>query len=122
MQLQERWPAPPFPILIRRLDMENFVLAGPESTDNTCMNDEFYVTGGSTSLPTVCGTNSGQHSKTPVIRGKVLENESKLITDRCNAPPSVRGHGSVIELPGGVDSGHRRSFLFPLLFNQGQPG
>jgi len=44
-----------------RLDMENFVLAGPESTDNTCMNDEFYVTGGSTTLPTVCGTNSGQH-------------------------------------------------------------
>ena len=37
-------------------------------------------------------------------------------------PPSVRGHGSVVELPGGVDSGHRRSFLFPLLFNQGQPG
>ena len=50
--------------MIRRLDLENFVLAGPESTDNTCMNDEFYVTGGSTTLPTVCGTNSGQHSKT----------------------------------------------------------
>ena len=67
-----------FSILIHRLDMENFLLAGPESTDNTCMNDEFYVTGGSTTLPTVCGTNSGQHSKTCKWRESTFENRLKL--------------------------------------------
>ena len=67
-------PPPTLPRLIRRLDMENFVLAGPESTDNTCMNDEFYVTGGSTTLPTVCGTNSGQHSKTCNWRESTRDN------------------------------------------------
>ena len=75
---------PHLPLLICRLDLENFVLAGPEPTDNTCMNDEFYVTGGSTTLPTVCGTNSGQHSKT-CIGGIVLEIILKLLTDPYNA-------------------------------------
>ena len=46
-----------------RLDMDTFILAGPEATDNTCLYDQFYVTGGSVPVSTVCGTNSGAHSK-----------------------------------------------------------
>ena len=46
-----------------RLDLDTFILAGPESTDNTCLYDQFYVTGGSVPVSTVCGTNSGSHSK-----------------------------------------------------------
>ena len=67
-----------FFVLICRLDLENFVLASPEGTDNTCMNDEFYVTGGSSGLPTICGTNSGQHSKT-CTQGKVLKDTIKAL-------------------------------------------
>ena len=32
-------------------------------TDHTCLFDQFYVTGGSNPVPTVCGTNIGHHSK-----------------------------------------------------------
>lgn len=48
---------------IVRLDLDTFILSGPESTDHTCLYDQFYVTGGSVPVPTVCGTNSGAHSK-----------------------------------------------------------
>ena len=57
-----------FPVLISksllnfRLDFSNFVLAQPEATDNTCKDDLFIVTGGSP-VPSICGTNTGAHSK-----------------------------------------------------------
>ena len=34
-------------------------------------------------------------------------------------PPSVRRHGSVVKLAGGVDGGHCRGLLLPLLLHQG---
>ena len=45
-----------------RLDFVNFVLAQPEATDQTCNKDQFIVTAGS-KVPSICGTNTGQHSK-----------------------------------------------------------
>ena len=33
-------------------------------------------------------------------------------------PPSVRRHGSVVELASGVDGGDRRGLLLPLLLHQ----
>ena len=38
------------------------MLAQPEATDNTCKDDLFIVTGGSP-VPSICGTNTGAHSK-----------------------------------------------------------
>ena len=52
--------------LVIRLDFDNFILASPEATDNTCLYDQFYVTGGSSPISTICGTNSGAHSKLDV--------------------------------------------------------
>ena len=46
-----------------RLDLDPVILAGPEPTDHTCLYDQFYVTGGSNPVPTICGTNIGHHSK-----------------------------------------------------------
>ncbi|KAF2367174.1 CUB domain [Trinorchestia longiramus] len=43
-----------------RLDFQEFVLAGPETTDNLCVNDRFSVSGGTTT-PSICGVNTGQH-------------------------------------------------------------
>jgi len=43
-----------------RLDVEDMVLAQPESTDHKCDFDQFIVTGGSP-IPAICGTNSGLH-------------------------------------------------------------
>jgi len=43
-----------------RLDMDNFVLAQPESTDHQCQSDQFIVSGGSP-IPAICGINSGAH-------------------------------------------------------------
>jgi len=48
------------PLAFHRLDFENFVLAGPESTDNTCQFDQFFINGGSP-ISTICGTNTGAH-------------------------------------------------------------
>ena len=45
-----------------RLDFSNFILAQPEATDNKCKDDLFIVTGGSP-VPSICGTNTGAHSK-----------------------------------------------------------
>ena len=45
-----------------RLDMNNLILAPPESTDNKCNADQLIVTGGAP-VPAICGTNTGQHSK-----------------------------------------------------------
>ena len=42
--------------------MDNFVIAQPESTDHVCQNDQFLVSGGPPS-PSICGVNTGQHSK-----------------------------------------------------------
>ena len=53
-----------------RLDLEPLILAGPEATDHTCLFDQFYVTGGSNPVPTVCGTNIGHHSKSDQKRFK----------------------------------------------------
>jgi len=43
-----------------RLDVENMILAQPESTDHKCDFDQFIVTGGSP-IPAICGTNNGLH-------------------------------------------------------------
>lgn len=45
-----------------RLDFDQFVLAGPETQNHVCNSDQFLVSGGSP-VPTICGTNSGEHSK-----------------------------------------------------------
>ena len=51
-----------------RLDFETFTTAGPSATDETnggACTDSFVVTGTSgLTTPTICGKNSGQHSKT----------------------------------------------------------
>ena len=39
-----------------------FVLAGPEPIDHVCKDDQFNVHGAAP-VPSICGTNSGQHSK-----------------------------------------------------------
>jgi len=68
-----------------RLDFVNFVISGPSSATNSvlkvkmaqvsktgtksvtqnsqCLTDTFSVTGPSRTPPTICGTNSGEHSK-----------------------------------------------------------
>ncbi|XP_064120934.1 uncharacterized protein LOC135225587 isoform X1 [Macrobrachium nipponense] len=43
-----------------RLDFDNFILSPPESKDHQCLNDRFYVSGG-TPVPVICGTNTGNH-------------------------------------------------------------
>ena len=48
--------------IVSRLDMENTVLAQPETTDNQCQSDQFIVSGG-TPVPALCGTLTGSHSK-----------------------------------------------------------
>ena len=45
-----------------RLDLMYFVLAGPEPIDHVCKDDQFNVHGAAP-VPSICGTNSGQHSK-----------------------------------------------------------
>ena len=52
--------------IVSRLDMENMVLAQPETTDNQCQSDQFIVSGG-TPVPALCGTLTGSHSKTPPL-------------------------------------------------------
>ncbi|XP_068229286.1 uncharacterized protein [Palaemon carinicauda] len=43
-----------------RIDFDTFILSTPDSVDHQCLNDRFYVSGG-TSVPVICGTNSGNH-------------------------------------------------------------
>ena len=46
-----------------RLDFETFVLKGPlTGTSNGICEEKFEITGGVT-IPTICGTNTGQHCK-----------------------------------------------------------
>lgn len=45
-----------------RLDFDQFNIVGPETTNNVCNNDQFIVSGG-TPAPTICGLNTGNHSK-----------------------------------------------------------
>ncbi len=47
---------------LSRLDFQNFQLSQPDSTDNQCRFDQFIVSGGSSPVPAICGSNSGQHS------------------------------------------------------------
>ena len=49
-------------MIIIRLDMDNMILAQPETTDNQCQSDQFIVSGG-TPVPALCGTLTGSHSK-----------------------------------------------------------
>lgn len=44
-----------------RLDFDQFMLAGPEPQNHVCNSDQFLVSGGSP-VPTICGTNTGEHS------------------------------------------------------------
>ena len=45
-----------------RLDFDNFVVAQPGTTDQTCTSDQLIIAGGSP-IPAICGVNSGQHCK-----------------------------------------------------------
>jgi len=45
-----------------RLDFFVMVLVQPEGNDSLCNRDQFIVTGGSR-VPSICGTNTGQHSE-----------------------------------------------------------
>ena len=46
-----------------RLDFETFVIKGPlTGTSNGVCEEKFEITGGFT-VPTICGTNTGQHCK-----------------------------------------------------------
>lgn len=45
-----------------RLDFYTLVLVQPEANDSLCNRDQFIVTGGSR-VPSICGMNTGQHSK-----------------------------------------------------------
>jgi hypothetical protein len=45
-----------------RLDFDQFNIAGPESVNHMCNNDQFIVAGGNPAPP-ICGINSGNHSK-----------------------------------------------------------
>jgi hypothetical protein len=47
---------------IFRLDFDQFNIAGPESVDNMCNNDQFIVAGGNPA-PAICGINNGNHSE-----------------------------------------------------------
>ena len=50
-----------------RLDFLYLVLKGPEAYDHMCRDDQFNVHGVSVPVPTVCGTNTGHHSKCILI-------------------------------------------------------
>ncbi|KAG7168192.1 hypothetical protein Hamer_G016825 [Homarus americanus] len=43
-----------------RLDFDTLTLSQPENNDHQCVNDRFTVSGG-TPVPTICGTNTGNH-------------------------------------------------------------
>ncbi|XP_076057013.1 uncharacterized protein LOC143034597 [Oratosquilla oratoria] len=43
-----------------RIDFDIFMISQPEATDHVCLNDRFTVSGGD-SVPTICGTNTGNH-------------------------------------------------------------
>ncbi len=61
-----------------RLDFDNFVSAAPDSVDNNCITDQFIVSGGS-SIPPICGTNTGQHGQSELVYSKIVEHGSKSI-------------------------------------------
>lgn len=44
-----------------RLDFMEFNIRGPETTNNQCVYDQFIVSGGNP-VPTICGSNTGNHS------------------------------------------------------------
>jgi hypothetical protein len=45
-----------------RLDFDQFNIAGPESANHMCNNDQFIVAGGNPAPP-ICGINNGNHSE-----------------------------------------------------------
>lgn len=46
-----------------RIDFKHFTLAQPNAWNGVCENDTLTVIGGTSSVPTLCGENKGQHSK-----------------------------------------------------------
>ena len=46
------------------MDFDNFVLSQPDAVDHVCQSDKFIVSGGPP-IPIICGTNTGQHCKSP---------------------------------------------------------
>lgn len=57
-----------------RLDFEQFTLAGPEPINHICNYDQFIISGSST-VPIICGVNSGNHmylEAGPGISGPVV--------------------------------------------------
>jgi hypothetical protein len=45
-----------------RLDFDQFNIAGPESVNHMCNNDQFIAAGGNPAPP-ICGVNNGNHSE-----------------------------------------------------------
>lgn len=49
-----------------RLDFDSFNIAQP-NMNGVCNNDQFIISGVSTTVPIICGINSGNHSKVPFM-------------------------------------------------------
>ena len=92
------------PKLQLRLDLDTFVITGPTTSStvpgnllvlngeaNTagvasgyvgqCLTDTFSVTNGGSSAPTICGTNSGEHSKHKLSFKSCLNRLTKNFVD-----------------------------------------
>ena len=82
--------------------------AAPDSVDQNCVTDQLVVSGGTT-IPAICGTNTGQHSKNPVLRftnikititlqlhfkGKTLLEDKSLIAEFGEYLPRIQIHNT----------------------------
>ena len=78
-----------------RLDFLSFTLAQPNS-DGLCTNDLFTVTGTSNNIPTICGYNTGQHSKSIIhqLRTEIMNQSITSVfgSDTWNWVTSVVHH------------------------------
>lgn len=73
-----------------RLDFDNLVIAQPEPLNHICNTDQFLVSGGSP-VPTICGTSTGDHSKSRGIFGTYTDFSHKL--RHPNTTNSVHRYG-----------------------------
>ncbi|XP_018024185.1 uncharacterized protein LOC108679948, partial [Hyalella azteca] len=75
-----------------RLDFGAFTLAGPDN-EGVCTQDSFTVTGASSTIPTICGENSGQHLYLDVTPGFV-----NVLLDVKTSTPNTRWQISVTQI------------------------
>ncbi|XP_042885176.1 uncharacterized protein LOC122261544 [Penaeus japonicus] len=62
-----------------RLDFVEFTLSGPDATEQQCLTDRFSVAGAS-SLPIICGVNSGNHMYVDLGRGTTTPASLTFVT------------------------------------------